>query len=187
MCLAVLALAGNIIPDEHIEAAWRNNSDGLGFAYVDDRRAGGSKVVISKAYRTLDSALKAYKAEVVDLEYYKYHPHLLHLRFSTAGSKSDANVHPFPVAGGAMIHNGHLFAPGNTTKSDTYQFCESLHDDLTYENVKAAKESIGNAIGWSKLAFLYDTGNYVIVNDKDGLWDKGIWYSNSCYKSYNRK
>jgi hypothetical protein len=35
----------------------------------------------------------------------------------------------------------------------------------------------------SKLAFLNTKGEINIINDKAGVWDDGVWYSNSGYKA----
>jgi hypothetical protein len=46
----------------------------------------------------------------------------------------------------------------------------------------AIKHLIEERIGYSKLIFLDRHGKHEIFNEDKGLWDEGIWYSNSSYK-----
>ena len=48
------------------------------------------------------------------------------------------------------------------------------------------RELIQSYIGYgSKLAFIDNKSVCTIVNEKAGVWDEGIWYSNSGYKAYS--
>lgn len=162
---------------------WVSNPDGGGFAYVNEK----GEVVIEKGFMKYGAFQKAY--EQAAEKYADNSPFLVHMRITTSGGTNPYNTHPFQVKGGAMIHNGVLFSPtgklaegkGKNTKSDTHVLTTVLHNVLTRDDVKAARDAIGDVIGYNKLAFLYDNKEFVIVNEDFGSWDKGIWYSNdSC-------
>jgi hypothetical protein len=46
------------------------------------------------------------------------------------------------------------------------------------------KDLIESRIGYSKLIFLDRHGNHNIFNEHKGVWDDGVWYSNTSYKPY---
>ena len=46
------------------------------------------------------------------------------------------------------------------------------------------KDLIESRIGYSKLIFLDRHGNHNILNESKGVWDDGVWYSNTSYKPY---
>jgi hypothetical protein len=75
-------------------------------------------------------------------------------------------------------------------KSDTRIFAETLFPSWggvgTLSSKKFRKKLSKFATG-SKLVFLTTNSNvlpdgYTIINEKDGHWDKGVWWSNSSYK-----
>ena len=51
-------------------------------------------------------------------------------------------------------------------------------------NVNDAVELIKNFIDNSKLTFLSSAGNVKIINENLGLWENGLWYSNTGFKPY---
>lgn len=111
---------------------------------------------------------------------------LIHFRIATEGKVNKANCHPFRIKGGALIHNGSLWStPGGLSAefSDTRAFASRMHNELRYDVVKASIQELSDAIGWNKLAMLYENGEYVRI----GKWyeDKGIWYSNEGYMPWD--
>lgn len=185
MCIAILTQPGKSLTNTQLWRGWSGNKDGGGFAYVAD-----GKVVISKGFLKYNDFQAAYE-EAVE-KYGKESPFLVHMRIGTSGGNTENNTHPFafkPTSGpaGALIHNGIMFTPAgewrgpkDDRKSDTRVFAAALNNILVLEDVKAAKEALGKAIGGgNKLAFLYDDKSWVIINEDEGYWDDGIWYSNS--------
>jgi predicted glutamine amidotransferase len=180
MCVAILCTAGTRLTDKQIRDGWEFNEDGGGFAYVKEGR-----VYVDKGYMDVEPFIEAYN--VAATEYCQYSPFLVHMRIATSGNTDAKNTHPFRVKNGAVIHNGILFHPngdmagsGKDKNSDTFVLAAALFNVLVKDDVKAAKESLCKDIGYSnKLVFLYDDGEYVIVNEDRGFWDKGIWFSNS--------
>lgn len=185
MCVAIVQQPHARISRAALAKGWHRNSDGAGMAYVVD-----GKVVIDKGYMTYEKFLAAYERAVE--RYGDKSPFLIHMRIQTSGDTDKHNTHPFKVRGGAMIHNGILFTPtgkhaqGKKKPSDTKVLANTLHNILVKEDIILAKPEIEKVIGgYNKLAFLYDDGEFVIVNEEAGDWDMGIWYSNdSCEIKY---
>jgi glutamine phosphoribosylpyrophosphate amidotransferase len=184
MCIAILTTPGKRLTNQQLWKGWTITQDGGGLAFVKD-----GKVVVSKGHRKYNDFQKAYEEayEEVGLE----SPFLIHMRIGTSGLRSANNTHPFefkPQSGpsGAMIHNGIMFSPAgewkgpqDDRKSDTRVFVAALNNILALEDLKRAKEAVGKAIGGgNKLVFLFDDKSWVIVNEDEGYWDDGIWYSN---------
>lgn len=190
MCIAILQKPGFSLTQLQLNKGWATNSDGGGFAYLDNDK----KVQINTGYLDLDTFSKKY-FELVE-RFGKNGPMLVHMRIRSAGGLGRKNCHPFRIKNGAMIHNGTMFYPSydkdtpeKEKKSDTRILAESFHNILDLESVKKAEDGILKAIGHhNKLAFLYDGGEYHIVNENHagGHWDAGIWYSNSSCKVYNQ-
>ena len=183
MCVAVLCKPGKVISSAALCKGWMINDDGGGFAYVKD-----GKVVIDKGYLNFNEFQKAY-FKAAD-KYTDESPFLVHMRIRTSGHTNANNCHPFPIKGGAMIHNGVMFTPTGTRagsktdlKSDTRVFAESLYNILQLEHIKKEQQAIRQAIGYgNKLCFLYDNKEYFILGETAGYWVDGIWYSNTSCK-----
>lgn len=188
MCIAIVTTPGKRVGDNALYRGWTSNQDGGGFAFVKQ-----GKVVIEKGFFKYNEFHKALNAAVDT--YGQQSPFLIHMRIGTSGLKNENNTHPFAIKpqdgpAGAMMHNGILFTPGGAyrgpdhdKKSDTRVVAEALNNILRLQDVLQAKKELGAAIGYgNKLAFLYDTGDYVIINENQGYWDDGIWYSNSSCK-----
>jgi predicted glutamine amidotransferase len=177
MCIAVLTKPGKSLTGAQLYSGWYRNSDGGGFAYCDEN----GKVVIKKGYMKYNDFQKAY-ADAVH-QYGENSPFLVHMRIRTSGDVNPANCHPFKTRNGAMIHNGSMFNPDSVRsgerKSDTRIFAESLHNILVLEDLLVAGDDIISEIGRNnKLAFLFDGGKMLILNEAAGFWDDDIWYSN---------
>lgn len=180
MCLAIVQPVGSTIPIPHLHQGWLHNPDGAGYAFVKD-----DEVVVKKGYSKLKEFLKDYTADVRDNEGSAF---LLHFRIRTMGDKSDENTHPFIIPDGAMIHNGSLTGTGvkyNEGPSDTAAFASKFGAHLNYDFVYNKNKELGSAIGnYNKLAMLYKTNRYVIVNEEEGVWQDRVWYSNGSYVRY---
>ena len=180
MCVAILSKPNSIIPEPRLAQGWKANSDGGGFAYVNE----DNKVVIEKGFMEYEPFRDSYMKAAG--RYAETSPMLVHLRIRTSGNTSPANCHPFHIKDGAMIHNGIMFTPtgdragsAHDRKSDTRVFAEALYNILKLEHVKNAAKELRSAIGYgNKLAFLYNNKEYFILGESDGYWLNDIWYSN---------
>lgn len=181
MCVAIVQKAGTELTPAQLFAGWSSNQDGAGFAYVDKE----GKVQIQQGFMKYNAFESAYRQAVQ--EHGKDGPMLVHMRIRSAGNIGPKNCHPFRIKGGAMIHNGTMFYPATDNnaklrdrKSDTRIFAETFHNHLDAESLRYAEYDILNAIGrGNKLAFLFDGGEFVIVNEKAGFWREDIWFSNA--------
>ena len=179
MCLLITKPRGIHIPDDYLYSGYEINSHGAGFAIAKD-----NKVQIHKGFFTFESFLKAYKKMTEDQEL----PALIHFRLATSGYKDKDNCHPFQVGPYAMGHNGIINSLSDSyIKSDTRLLADKLHyaikdvpdllDDPTF------LENLEEFIGYNKIAFLRPDGDFIILHEKAGSWDGGVWYSNGGYKN----
>lgn len=189
MCVAIVQKIGAVIDNRNLYEGWISNKDGGGFAYVDRNT---NKVVIKSGFLEYNKFQKAYEAAV--LEHGDQSPMLVHMRIRTSGDVSEKNCHPFRIRGGALIHNGIMFTPTGTLagrasdkKSDTRIFCDVFHNALIPAHVRLAEKGILSAIGGhNKLCMLYDTREYIILNEGAGYWKDDVWYSNRSCEIYTR-
>lgn len=161
--------------EDRLRSCFSSNPDGAGFAYV---RKG--KVEISKGHMKFEDFWRYYTRAV------RRNPRsnfLIHFRIGTSGTKGEANTHPFEVPNGCLIHNGIMFDPDTVegNKSDTNVLCKEVSSYLdTKEKWIKAKTAVGEAIGrGNKFCLLFDDNDYVIVNEQEGNWEAGVWYSNT--------
>lgn len=189
MCVAILTKPGSRLSHAQIEAGWKSNPHGGGFAFVDDT----GKMRIIKGLMTLDKMIEKYD-EYAE-RYAMNSPFLVHMRIATSGGTTGPNTHPFPIKDGALIHNGVMFTPTGERagtkedrKSDTRVFAETMHNILTRRELQIAEQEILDAIGFSnKLCFLWSDKSWFIMNEKLGSWDGDIWFSNSSCRVFENR
>ena len=177
MCIIIYKPEGIELFPSTIKNSFENNADGAGFAYVEN-----GKINIEKGFYTLDVFNEAYK------------PHtnkqaLLHFRIRTHGSYEEDNCHPFTISPNLVFaHNGVIFRmPTDPNKSDTVLFNELVLQNLVRvygKRILWDKAFIPILEGYtmSKFVFLTNTGQFSIINEKDGTWDSKCWFSNDSYK-----
>lgn len=178
MCLAILRPAGVDIPAENLKQGWISNPDGGGYGFVS-----GNKCVTRKGFGKWKDMQEALTA---DLKQHTNSPFLIHFRICTLGTKDITNTHPFEIEGGLLIHNGTLTGTGasyGSGKSDTALFAESFSKDLSFDFVHKNKKELGDSVSGSKFALLYDDKRFSIINEDDGHWEAGVWYSNRGYEA----
>tara|TARA_Y100000310_G_scaffold193195_1_gene193163 strand:- start:32 stop:769 length:738 start_codon:yes stop_codon:yes gene_type:complete len=179
MCLLINQTNSTPIKREYLENADCSNPDGMGYAY-----ANGGQIHIVK-FREFEEFYKAYKKDVK--QYGKMSNFILHFRYSTHGVNTGLyNVHPFRVSERLVFaHNGVLDVDGHKKKSDTQVFNETILQKLkpNFLNSPAVCSLIEGFIGSDKLVFLNSDGRSVILNEGNGHWKDGIWYSNGTYKT----
>lgn len=163
---------------------WNANHDGGGLAYSHM-----GKLFVEKPF---------FKKAAFEAAYRKAHAIagatnciMVHFRWASHGEKSTLNTHPHILNGGeaALIHNGILsgFTPEWKAKhSDTVQFIETVlaHRPTAQLTDATFCAWLGEIIGSrNKFVILDYVGNCRIVNEKHGVWDCGVWYSNNSYSS----
>ena len=179
MCIIAVITPNTSLTDEEIDNCWKSNGDGAGFAYV----AGDGKVKIRKGFMDKAEFVKALKS--VHAKYSKSSAFVVHFRIRTHGLTDAERTHPFRLPdGGALAHNGVLSGTtfNDPIKSDTQIFIERFGKLLTKEILSKEKDVLGHAIGYNKFAIIHNDGDFTIVNDRLGTWDKGRWFSNSSFR-----
>lgn len=178
MCMMIVKPAGKSVPEDHILNSWSHNEDGAGFAC-----ARNGKITLEKGFRSVGKFLEAYHQTVTDDV-----PAILHFRFATHGRVDTQNCHPFAVTNDVvMAHNGII--PNIKTEageSDTAAFVRTVvRPDLQMSpsiiHQQAWHEKLCKMIGNSKLGFLTSDGRTLVDGENLGVWNDGIWYSNSGY------
>ena len=183
MCIIIVKPKNTTISDEYLRNSFENNDDGAGIAYTKDEQ-----LYIIKGIFNVDDFVK----KVREVEKIAEGSILIHCRIGTSGLKDANNCHPFIVNNSTvMVHNGILDieVPKDSLISDTQifvnEYLKNAKEDFTKDEgyLKLLSYAIGNN---NKFAFLDNKGNHIIVNEKQGEWNNGIWYSNQTYTySYN--
>ena len=177
MCIIALSPEGVTISKETLAQCFKANKDGAGFMYAED-----GQLHAEKGFFTFDSFYDAYQ------------PHqdkkvAVHFRIKTHGEVNKENCHPFEVSPTlGLMHNGMIdIEEDHKEYSDTWHFNEKIIKPMYYDTHGFLKKPynitlIKKFIGFSKLVFLNAKGVHTIVNPERGVWDGGVWYSNTSYK-----
>lgn len=183
MCLLMVTM-GQLPKREYLVNASENNPDGYGFAVRhDDYIATGR----SMKYEHL---LDRFYAEMAKS---KNPVGLFHARYTTHGTTTLENNHPFRVDGRKDIilaHNGMLpITPRlGDIRSDTRIFAEDVLGAIGVEELddKHTFAKLETFAAGSKIAILSTSPELrdpvYILNEELGHWDGDIWWSNSGYK-----
>jgi hypothetical protein len=178
MCLIAAVPAGKTLSMDVCTNAAQSNPDGWGMAWI---RHG--TVHVHKELHSLKRFMKRIRRACRSGS-----PVLVHFRFATHGSVGFANTHPFAVDAQTVVaHNGILHGFGQNKQadlSDTAEFVQTvLRKFPDAAQSSAGREWLGHIIGpGNKLAFLSASSGLSLVNEKQGIWDDGIWYSNGGYR-----
>lgn len=182
MCMLTYSPPGTRPDFDKLREAGINNPDGFGFAIIDWRKCR----IVQHRSLDLEESLAAYSLALSLHE----GPSLWHARWATHGELTIANVHPFMVDDGATVlaHNGIMPLKERDTLSDTATFAADYWPLWSRGAIDDATEygQLAQVIGaGSKLVILTVDPRYAcsayIVNEKDGHWVDGTWYSNYSY------
>ena len=179
MCVAIVKPKDATITDEELKNCFEGNPDGAGIAFSKD-----NELYIIKGIFKEDEFIK----RVREVEQVAQGDMLIHCRISTSGLVDKQNCHPHIVNDNTvLIHNGVLRdvdVPKDSKISDTMIYIQEYLKDLPVdfmENesiLKLIQSSIGN---WNKFCFLNNKGEAVIINEHQGEWHNGVWFSNNSY------
>ena len=179
MCIAIYKPEGKVISQDILKECYDSNPDGAGFMYAEDK-----KLHIQKGFFSYGSFYEAFKK-------HENKQAVIHFRIKTHGKIDTTNCHPFAVNSSlAFVHNGVISGFGDSDHSDTIGFNHGVLQPLVQKWGNLAlfqdpmKDLIESRIGYSKLIFLDRHGNHNILNEQKGVWDDGVWYSNTSYKPY---
>jgi len=178
MCLAIHVPAGQVIAEEYLINAARNNPDGCGYAFT---RNGA---IVTRKYDAIEAMLPQYRAD--SLRHGAASTFLIHFRIATHGAINKRNTHPHAMRdGGTLIHNGMLDIPELPDgESDSRYFAREvvgrLPADWQYDTVLVGMVQRYIGAG-NKIAMLWPNGASLILNEAGGKWAGGVWYSNTSY------
>ena len=168
MCIVIVKTEKTDIPKEQLKESFDNNRDGSGYLF-----AMNGNLTIKKGFFVFNDFYDNYSR---DMERFNNPVSIIHFRITTHGLTNKLNCHPFLVNDEiGFAHNGMIdFVDNHKKKSDTMMFRNDILRNMPSEWIfndsvlKLMEESIGN----SKLAFLDRNGNYRIVNEGLGHWNK---------------
>jgi glutamine amidotransferase len=191
MCIAILLPEGKVLDRDTLIRCNETNRDGFGYAYFDENNQ--IKMVKEsnkkKIIKNIDNFIET-RDKYIDK------PFLVHFRIATHGLISKRCTHPFVVNDEIVFcHNGilrHDYGVSKTSNdSDTMMFnkkilqriAKSCLNDMIEGKNDVLFQLIEGYIGSSnKMILLNKNGKYKIINEKAGVWDNGIWYSNTSYQ-----
>lgn len=185
MCLLFKQTANNpSIPDIWLKNFYSKNPDGVGIMYFDDT----GKIIVHKSLP---------KDENEFVEFYREHAEgkecLVHLRMKTHGDIDFENCHPYELFTDSegnksyLMHNGVLFN-GNASdpsKSDTWHFIREylrplMDIDPALLHHEVIQSLLEEAIGSNRFGIIDEaTQSMSIVNEQQGVYWGGRWYSNT--------
>jgi len=187
MCLLTYFPIGADVDRDRLLAGTVINSDGHGFAIVDNDN---DCLIVHKGMKG---------SEVVDAfetsrALHPNGPALFHSRIGTAGPNDLDNCHPFYVGRDrrtVLAHNGILPAWMQPVKGSTWSDTRLLALQLVPQRygplwLKHNQQRLANAItAYNKLVILTVNPSYgkqgIIINEKEGDWLDGVWYSNTSF------
>lgn len=188
MCLLTVMSPGATPTREQLMTAACNNPHGFGYAIMfEDRIVTGRGM---DAQEVIDRFL-AIRERCPDTWA------MFHHRYTTHGTSTKSNCHPFRVGGDEQIvlaHNGiiPIDLAKDEKRSDTRVFAEDeLPHVLEWLDDPEGWNVLEDYVGWSKVAIFSISprlkNNIYILNESMGDWDNGIWWSNDSHKPPKHK
>lgn len=181
MCLIVLKKPDKTLTRKKLKTCFQNNSDGAGFMWAAKNKLNVLKGFMG--FRTFYRNLRQQERLFPESTF------ILHFRINACGGVSAENTHPFFVNPNlAVVHNGVISELGSATVNDTRVFADQIlaklpDGFLDNPEIKNSIESVATK-SFSKFVFLDNTGKYTIFNEKAGVWDNEMWFSNTSYKEW---
>jgi len=179
VCIAILKPKESKIKTETLRECWESNPHGAGFMYAKNNR-----VIVRKELKNFERFLKEYrKHEQIGGKM------VIHFRIMTHGKLDYKNTHPHRVNNNTwLVHNGVISQHSykNAKLSDTVKFCKMLAGlPVDFMQSKPTLKLIGGYIDTDKIILMDTSGKTRIINEDQGIWDGGIWYSNQSYEPIN--
>ena len=187
MCIICYSPADTIPSEMELVNCNSNNPDGFGWAV---RTPNG--IVTGK---TMDSDSAINQFLELKSKWIGYDA-VYHARITTHGVTALENNHPFYVGDDRtiLVHNGMLpidVAKGDT-RSDTRIFAENVLPSrgLGVLDKPKARRKLEKWMTGSKMVIMSSRSDLressYILNESSGVWDQGIWFSNSSYTYLNK-
>lgn len=168
---------GANIPTQVIDTAVQRHPDGFGVAW---REAGQ---LYSKRFGPAEK--KAFRKTLKRVDRRSDIEYVAHFRMATHGPSAQSHAHPFEYQDAHegrvfVFHNGIIDIDTETSESDTEVFVRDVlaHLPSRWWADKAITFLVEQSIGWSRLVLMTATET-VNLQEKDGTWDGGLWYSSN--------
>ncbi len=196
MCVAIYKPKNGHLPKKVLEACFKQNDDGAGFAVrVKGDNDGPDQIEVHKGYFTFDAFWKAWR------NYGDDYQALLHFRIMTHGKIAPENCHPFLVTEGdrqlAVVHNGVLYdftRFASEARSDSRAYVETAIGPLFKKFPKLLKNAALMALvergtgSNNKVAIMENDGTVQLLNKYQ--WGStefqpgtpAVWFSNMAWK-----
>ena len=188
MCIICYAPKGVMPTDQQVINCNSNNPDGFGWAI---RTPNG--ITIGKTMSSTDAVdeFLTIREQFIDFDA------VYHARITTHGKTMLDNNHPFIIGKdkrNVLVHNGMLpitVAKGDD-RSDTRIFAEHTLPSmgLGVLDKSKSKKKLEQWMKGSKMVILSDSPktkkDTYILNENDGIWDNGLWFSNHSYSYSSR-
>lgn len=185
MCIAIYIPKNKQVNRLALKRCYEANPDGFGYAYFKNGRLVVKKFVDENVIPSEIEKFHELRKNNLDKQF------IVHFRIATHGAVGTKCCHPFVVNRNLVFcHNGVLgdkFTKGLSKSgdmSDTMMFNKLCLQKLprNFMEVPMYKFLLENAIGFGKMILMNKNGTVWILNEKNGYWDGGIWYSNTSYR-----
>ncbi|MEU1527102.1 class II glutamine amidotransferase [Nocardia rhamnosiphila] len=189
MCLLTYFPAG-VTPDPlalHLGSV--ANPHGHGFAVIAEPE---QRIIVARGMR----AEQMVDRFLAVRDRYPNSPALFHSRYATRGVHGVENCHPFRLGGDprtVLAHNGTLpkrvWPRAYDLRSDTRIAAEEYLPTEPFGSIDTHRgfRGLESWLGPSKLVLLTLDPTYqrqaYLFNEHAGVWEDGIWYSNTTYKT----
>lgn len=189
MCIALYVPKHTTVNRETLYNCYESNPDGFGFAYWNEE----GKLVIRK-FIGQDSIMLGIEEFILTRQHYLSKQFLAHFRIASHGKISKRTCHPFKINNDIVFcHNGILtdFTEQldlNSKLSDTMLFNRKVFQKLPADFMKRPiyKKMLEETIGiFNKMIVINKNGTHWILNEEQGEWSDGVWYSNDSYKPFD--
>lgn len=186
MCVILAARKGIHLNKEELKESFRSDPHGCGYTYVED-----GKAIVKKGYFTFKDFWEDYK------EINGKKTNIVHMRWSTSGSRSKDNCHPFSITESlAGTHNGSMsrYSKIQNGQSDSANFFQFVIKPLVDKDPSLIREPsihalLSQALGdGNKIAILdAEKDDIILINDHLGHYYKDSWRSNEDYVKPRKK
>jgi len=182
MCIIVYNRDGKALDKKAMQVAFENNPHGYGIMWYDEGRV-----------KTLRRHGNTFEQLWKTLEKFEGVSYALHLRWRTRGADGLQQCHPHRVTnkekGDAedifLMHNGTLGQfVSHASLSDTKMFARKMRllmasGEKGFNRALAEMNRHIEASFVNRLLFMDSTGEVTFVNEDAGVWEDGVWYSNT--------
>jgi predicted glutamine amidotransferase len=186
MCIAILARPETILQKDVLARCFARNPHGAGFAVAKE-----GELYIDKGFFDFEQFWNCFDTLQEGAT------KLVHFRYASAGNINQLNCHPWRIdKDHCMVHNGTLMDfianPEKTPLSDTGLFNKYVLKPIFKKYRNLWKTQVGNYLltqcmqyKRNKMVILSSKGDYIILNEEEGVWHEGAWWSNDGFLEFS--